>query len=134
MRQAVAAARGDVGLIEARMVRLRAVLADNTATVRAVLDGADTVPDMTGHRRQVGDIRGELSRECRRLAAAEQVLASRRVELAGAIKQRRSLDRLAQKRSVAGALAAQRRRQAELDDLHAGRGATAPDAVREGTA
>ena len=48
----------------------------------------------------------------------------RRVELAGAIKQRRALDRLARKRSAAEGAEDQRRRQKEQDDLHATRAAS----------
>lgn len=134
MRQAVLAAQGDVALLRGRMVRLQAALADNSAAVRAVLDSRQAAPDMAGYRRQAGEIRVELSSQRRRLAAGELVLASRRVELAAAIKQRRALERLANKRSAAGAAENQRRWQKELDDLHsaraaAGRAALAPNAA-----
>ena len=116
------------------MLRLRAALADNSAVIQSVLDSPGAAPDMAGYSRQAGEIRGELVRESRRLAVAGQMLASRRVELADAIRQRRSLDRLAQKRSAAEAAEDQRRRQKELDDLHATRGAARPLAIKQETA
>ena len=133
MRQAVLAAQGEVASLRGRMVRLQAALADNSAAVRAVLDSREAAPDMTGYRRQAGEMRVELSSQRRRLAAGDLVLASRRVELAGAIKQRRALDRLAHKRSAAEAAENQRRWQKELDDLHAARaaaGSPAPAGAR----
>ena len=137
IRQAVVAARCDVGAIEARMVRLRAVLGANSQAVQSVLDAPGATGDMTGYRRQAAQIRSEMLRESRILAVAQQQLASMRVELAGAIKQRRALDRLAQKRAVAGAAEDQWRSQKELDDLHATRDSAARVAeaseMRQGT-
>ena len=125
IRQGVVAARGEVSSIEARRIRLRAVLDANSQALRAGLDTPGAPGDMTGYRLQAGQIRGEMLRESQRLAAAEQQLASMRVELAGAIKQRRALDRLAQKRAAAGAAEDQWVRQKELDDMHASRDSAA---------
>ena len=130
MRQGVLAALAETGGLKGRVALLRAALADRSEIVRAALDRRDAPGDAAGYRRQVSDIRSELAREARRLAVAEGVLASRRIELAAAIKQRRSLGRLSRKRSVARAARWQGREQKELDDLHAARVARRDQVMR----
>lgn len=119
IRQGVVAASGEVALLRAGLARLRQAMEAGSEAVRMMLDGAETPLDMTGYRRQVSELRTERSVQGRRLSASEQVLALRRVELAGAIRQRRALERLARKRSAAAAATDQRLEQKELDDLHA---------------
>jgi len=133
MRQGVLAALAEAGGLKGRVAMLRAALADRSEVMRAALDGGDGPGDASGYRRQVSEIRCELTREARRLAVAEQVLASRRMELASAIKQRRSLHRLSRKRSAARAARWQRRQEKEMDDLHAARATGQHEATRQGT-
>lgn len=123
MRHAVLAAQSHAGGLRARVEMLRLALADRSEIVRSAFGGERGHGDTGAYWRHVGDIRSELIGEDRRLALAEQVLASRRVELAGAIRQRRALHGLLQRRSAAGAAERQRWQQKEMDDLHAARAA-----------
>lgn len=130
MRQAVLAAVAEAGGLEGRVAMLRSALADRSEIMRAALDGAGGPGDMSGYQRQVSDIRSELTRESRRLAVARGVLGSRRIELASAIKQRRSLHRLSDRRRAARAAEWQRRQEKELDDLHASRASAGDEVFR----
>ncbi len=123
IRHVVLAAQGQAGGLKTRVELLRRALAGRSEIVRSALDGGEIQGETGAYWRHVGDIRGELLSETRRLTLAEQVLASRRVELAGAIRQRRALHGLLQRRGAAGAAERQRWRQKEMDDLHAARAA-----------
>lgn len=125
MRQAVLAAQSHAGGLKARVAMLRRALADRSEIVRSVLggDGGQVHGDTRAYWRHADDIRAELASEGRRLALAEQVLASRRVELAGTIRQRRALHGLLQRRWAGATAEQQRRQQKETDDLHAARAA-----------
>jgi len=130
MRHAVLGAQSHAGGLRARVGMLRRALADRSEIVRSVLDGGQVHGETAAYWRHVGDIRAELVNESRRLALAEQVLASRRVELAGTIRQRRALHGLLQRHGAAEAAELQRRQQKEMDDLHAARAAA--DGGRQG--
>ena len=121
LRQRVVAAGGQAASLQARLARLHQAMAADNEAIRVMLDEPRTATNTTAYRRRVSEIRAELAVQGHGLTAAREVLASRRVELAGAIKQRRALERLARKRAAARADGHRRGEQKELDDLHAAR-------------
>ncbi len=117
-------ARDRANAINMRIHRLQAALSEHSHAQRdAVSAGSDNSPQQTDR------LADAISAEVNRLEPANELLRQRREDLLDAMRRRKALDRLKEKRTAAKALRADRRQGREGEDTYAAFAAIRREAV-----
>lgn len=103
-------------------------MSEANTTARQAITAGGQAETMSAYRRRVAAIRSQAAVCNLELAASERLLVRRRSELAEATQQSRALQKAQQRASARQAAAVSRRRQKELEEVHASNVAcVAPD-------
>ena len=126
-KQDLASAESDLTLTRHGVATLQESMAECNAAARQSLLEQGAWRNMGAYRTRIGDIQKELSCQRPKLVAAEKLVSRHRLELAGAIRRRRALERLAERVATTEAAGRGRRTQKDLDEMHAAHRAHEPE-------